>query len=66
MKWALVMESSVHGYYVSEIRDAEQKPLYHPSHIRHWRWIKIPPSEDVRVGDIWSGESFHSPQVGPH
>ena len=66
MKWALVMESSVHGFYVSEIREAEEKPPYHPSHIRLWRWIKVSPGEEVRVGDIWTGESFHPPRIDQH
>jgi len=66
MKWALVIESSLHGYYVSEIREAEQQPPYHPSHLRLWHWIMVPSGEDVRVGDIWTGECFHPPQVSPH
>ena len=64
MKWALVMESSVHGFYVSEIMESEDKPNYHPTHLRGWRWIAVNQGEEVRVGDIWHGQSFHTPEVG--
>ncbi|NWB93326.1 hypothetical protein [Pseudomonas agarici] len=64
MKWALVMASSTGGFYVSEIKESEHKPAYHPTHIRAWRWIAVDPSVEVYVGDVWRGHSFRSPQVG--
>ncbi|NWA04717.1 hypothetical protein [Pseudomonas gingeri] len=66
MKWALVIESTVSGYYVREIREADQKPPYHPTQISHCRWIAIPRDEEAHVGDIWNGESFHPPRTDLH